>query len=239
MEANRVGDEFPINPELLEWEKTADIKTLPELIRRTVDEYGNCPYLGVRVGNEYKFKTYNEIYQEIVFFASALLGVGCQVGDRVANFSANCVEWPVVDFGSSHVGCVHVPMYATLSQSEFAYIVKDCGAKVLFVLTKEQLQKAIASEADLPDLKHIIVSSAIDLSGIQSTKQLWTWQDFLRYGRVHLNCYQSRIEDIVSSIKTTDVASIIYTSGTTGNPKGVMLMHGNFCSQVVSLKKVV
>ena len=87
MEANRVGDEFPINPELLEWEKTADIKTLPELIRRTVDEYGNCPYLGVRVGNEYKFKTYNEIYQEIVFFASALLGVGCQVGDRVANFS--------------------------------------------------------------------------------------------------------------------------------------------------------
>ncbi|MGM9999013.1 MAG: AMP-dependent synthetase/ligase [Candidatus Bruticola sp.] len=235
----RVGDEFPINQEILEWAKTADVKTLPELIRRTVDTYGNCRYLGVRVGSEYVFKTYNEVYQEIVFFASALLGIGCQPGDMVANFSANCMEWAVVDFGSSHVGCVHVPMYATLSQSEFAYIVKDCGAKVLFVLTKEQLNKALAAENELPDLKHIIVSSSVNLDGVHSSKQLWAWSEFLSYGRIHLSRYQARIEDIVSSIQTTDVASIIYTSGTTGNPKGVMLMHGNFCSQVDSLEKIV
>ncbi|MCR4783333.1 MAG: long-chain fatty acid--CoA ligase [bacterium] len=232
-----LGDKFPISKEFQEWAAGAGTKTLPEMLRRTVDEYGDCNYLGTRSGDEYIFKTYNEIYQEVIFFACALLDLGCQPGDRVANFSNNCLEWPVVDFGTTHVGCVHVPMYATLSQGEFAYIAKDCGAKVLFVLTKEQLHKVLAVESELPELQHIITPVLPD--GVHSTKQLWSWKEFLSYGRIHLNRHQARIEEIVNSLRTSDVASIIYTSGTTGDPKGVMLMHGNFCSQIDCLKPIV
>ena len=232
-----LGAGYPISKEFQEWAQSTPLKTLPEMIRSTVDQYGECNYLGHRVGDEFKFRTYNEVYQDIVFFASALLGIGCQVGDRVANFSPNCLEWPVVDFGSTHVGCVHVPMYATLSPSELAYIVRDCEAKVLFVYTEEQLQKVLSVENELPALKHIITSVAT--ANKASSKQLWSWSEFLQYGRVHLSRHQGRIEEIVDSLLPSDIASIIYTSGTSGDPKGVMLMHGNFCSQVISLKDEV
>lgn len=232
---SKIGQEYPVNQELLDWEKGADIKTLPELIRRTVDKYGERNYMGKREGNEYVFKTYNEVYQEIIYFASALIKIGCQREDRIANFSSNCLEWPVIDFGSAHVGCIHVPMYATLSQSELAHIVKDSGAKVIFALTEEHLQKILSVEDELPELEHIITSAPINDS--DSSKRLWSWNDFLEFGRVHLENTQGIIEDRVGSLKATDVTSIIYTSGTTGISKGVMLMHGNFCSQLPALEE--
>lgn len=232
-----LGPEYPIRPEFEKWTKSDNVKTLPELIRRAVDSHGECNFLGSRVGSEYVFRTFNDIYQDALFFASALLGIGWEIGGRVASFSGNCMQWPVVDFGTTHVGGVHVPMYATLSQNELAHIVKDCGAKFIFVLTKEQLQKVLAVESQLPELKYIITPASID--GLTSTKQLWSWQDFMRYGRVHLKQHQARIEEIVSSLEPSDIASIIYTSGTTGDPKGVMLMHGNFCSQLADLNTMV
>ncbi|MBQ7503363.1 long-chain fatty acid--CoA ligase [bacterium] len=232
-----LGKDYPLSPEFIAWSEQASIKTLPEIIRRSVDEFGERNCIGRRVGTEFIFKTYNEIYEEVIYFAAALLEIGCSVGDRVANFSSNCMEWPVVDFGSAHAGCIHVPMYATLSLNELEHILKDSQAAVVFVRNEEQLKKVVDVAPRLKDLKYIITCAS--LQNVNSEKQLWSWNDFIQYGKVHLVRQQLRIEEIVSSLDTSDVASIIYTSGTTGDSKGVMLMHGNFCSQLEALQPMV
>lgn len=232
-----LGREYPLSKEFIAWSERASIKTLPELIRRSVDEFGERNCFGRRVGTEFIFKTYNEIYEEVIYFASALLEIGCSVGDRVANFAANCMEWPVVDFGCAHAGCVHVPMYSTLSLNELEHILKDSQAKVVFVRSEEQLKKVVDISPRLKDLEYII--SGASVQNVNSEKQLWSWADFIQYGKVHLVRQQLRIEEIVNSLDTSDVASIIYTSGTTGDSKGVMLMHGNFLSQLEALQPMI
>ena len=106
-------DNYPINSSLLEWAKQAELTTLPQVFKNSVEKYGNRPYLGSCDGKQFKFKTYNEVYEEILTFASALLELKIKRYERVANFSVNRVEWPVVDFGTVFAGGVHVPMYPT------------------------------------------------------------------------------------------------------------------------------
>lgn len=228
-EFDKICAGFPVPKELKAWAEKNELNTLPRVFRHSVELYGDRPYLGVRAGDEFVFETYSEVYQKILSFASALVELGITPGTRIANFSNNRPEWPVVDFGTVFAACVHVPMYATLSQSEMTYIVRDSGAKVVIAATEDHLRKVISAEKDCPELEHII---AITPGKYMSTKRLWSWTEFLEFGRVHLSRNQDRINSLTEALKAEDIASIVYTSGTTGEPKGAMLMHGNFCSQM-------
>ena len=124
-------DGFPVPQALLDWienDTTCPVKTIPGLFREVVKSNGDRPYVGKRVGKRFEFKTYNQIHEEILCFASNLIELGFEKEERIANYCNNRPEWPVVDIGSGYIGCVHVPMYPTLSQSEMAFIVKGCDA---------------------------------------------------------------------------------------------------------------
>jgi long-chain acyl-CoA synthetase len=164
------------------------------------------------------------IYQSVAATANALRGWGIGRGERVAILSENRPEWTIADFASLLLGAVTVPIYATLTAEQTAHILRDSGARVIFLSTEIQLQKVLSISEQTP-VEKIVVMDAVEVSGA------------VRMQDVAPDVRQSpqrdpRLEADARAVAPDDLATIIYTSGTTGSPKGVMLTHGNMASNL-------
>jgi len=176
----------------------------------------------------YTWKSYSssEMLRRIAGLSRALADLGIEKGDRVGLFAPNCPEWHVADFAILGLGAVNVPVYFKESDERLAYILNHSGAKVVISAGAEQVQRLLALRPRLQHLQHVICADApADLAG-----------DFLGYesliasaGDAEIAAYRRRALEAA----TSDLATIIYTSGTTGEPKGVMLSHSNFTSNVI------
>jgi long-chain acyl-CoA synthetase len=151
--------------------------------------------------------------------------LGVKPGDRVGLFAPNCPEWHTADFAINGSGAVTVPVYFNESLDRMSYILNHCGAHVLFVSGASQFEKLLAVRDQLKDIQQVIVASAGDTLPA----------DFLHYetliatsGPAEVAAYRLRASQVLPG----QLASLIYTSGTTGEPKGVMLTHTNFSSNV-------
>ncbi|UWY27973.1 AMP-dependent synthetase/ligase [Flavobacterium sp. TR2] len=154
----------------------------------------------------------------------ALLRMGVQKDDKIALISSNNrTEWNVMDIGILQTGAQNVPIYPTIAEEDYEYILNHSGSIYCFVSDEEVLQKVNAIKANVPSLKEVY--SFNEISGCKH------WSDLLVLGEDNSN--QSEVEARKDSIKTDDLATIIYTSGTTGRPKGVMLSHKNIVSNVL------
>jgi long-chain acyl-CoA synthetase len=170
----------------------------------------------------------HEFLRRVAGLSSAFVEIGVKPGDRVGLFSANRPEWHTADFAITGVGGVTVPVYFNESPDRMTYILRHCGAKVVFVAGDAQLQKLLEVREHLPELDHIIVADAPSLPP----------GDPLRYETLIANASGADVSAYrlrVSHVLPGQLASIIYTSGTTGEPKGVMLTHTNFCSNVTDV----
>jgi long-chain acyl-CoA synthetase len=157
--------------------------------------------------------------------AGALRGWGMGRGERVAILSENRVEWTIADFASLLLGAVTVPVYATLTGEQTAYILRDSGARVIFVSTETQLQKVL-SIREQTALEKIVVMDAVESAGAVQMQELAPGN---RQGSMQPD---PALAESARAIVPDDLATIIYTSGTTGTPKGVMLTHGNMASNL-------
>jgi long-chain acyl-CoA synthetase len=154
----------------------------------------------------------------------ALLRMGVQKDDKIALISSNNrTEWNIMDIGILQTGAQNVPIYPTIAEEDYEYILNHSGSIYCFVSDVEVLQKVNAIKANVPSLKEVYSFNEID--GCKH------WSDLLILGEDDSN--QSEVEARKDSIKTDDLATIIYTSGTTGRPKGVMLSHKNIVSNVL------
>jgi long-chain acyl-CoA synthetase len=169
-----------------------------------------------------------EFLRRVAGLSTALVELGVKPGDRVGLFSANRPEWHTADFAITGAGGVTVPVYFNESPDRTTYILKHCGAKVVFVVGVPQLQKLLAVRAKLPELEQIVVA---DGGGDVPS-------ECLRYETLIAGASAADISSFrmrVSQVLPGQLASLIYTSGTTGEPKGVMLTHTNFCSNVTDV----
>ena len=179
-----------------------------------------------REGGTWKSYSSSEMLRRIAGLSRALADLGIEKGDRVGLFAPNCPEWHVADFAILGLGAVNVPVYFKESDERLAYILNHSGAKVVISAGAEQVQRLLALRPRLQHLQHVICADApADLAG-----------DFLGYesliasaGDAEIAAYRRRALEAA----TSDLATIIYTSGTTGEPKGVMLSHSNFTSNVI------
>ena len=154
----------------------------------------------------------------------ALLRMEVKKDDKIAIISSNNrTEWHIVDIGVLQTGAQTVPIYPTISEADYHYILTHSEAKYCFVSDEEVLRKINLIKDKLPHLKEIY-----SFNTIPNCKN---WNELLILGEDNSN--QDEVEAIKNSIKTEDLATIIYTSGTTGNPKGVMLSHQNIVSNVL------
>ncbi|WP_406844137.1 AMP-dependent synthetase/ligase [Flavobacterium soyae] len=154
----------------------------------------------------------------------ALLRMGVQKDDKIALITSNNrTEWNVMDIGILQTGAQNVPIYPTIAEEDYEYILNHSGSIYCFVSDDEVYQKVQAIRANVPTLKEVY--SFNEIPGCKH------WSDLLSAGEDNSN--QNEVEARKDSIHTDDLATIIYTSGTTGKPKGVMLSHKNIVSNVL------
>jgi long-chain acyl-CoA synthetase len=156
-----------------------------------------------------------------------LLRLGVKQNDKIAIISmTNRTEWNICDIGILQVGAQNVPIYPTISEEDYEYVLNHSEATYCFVSCKEVLDKVLSIGERLKNIKEIF--SFDDLDNCES------WTSVLKKGADESN--QQEVEARMEAVKPGDLATLIYTSGTTGRPKGVMLSHNNIVSNVIASK---
>jgi long-chain acyl-CoA synthetase len=150
--------------------------------------------------------TWREVVQQSAQIAAGFQKLGLQSGDRVAVLLGNRIEFVLALFGAAHAGLVTVLLSTRQQKPEIAYVLTDCGAKLL--IHEATLADRLPDARDVPDLMHRI---AVDDG---SASQFFKLAD-------------NEPSPQPASVGEEDTAMILYTSGTTGRPKGAMLAHGN------------
>ncbi len=157
-----------------------------------------------------------------------LLRMGISVNDKIAVISStNRSEWHICDMGILQTGAQNVPIYPTISQEDYEYILNHSGAKFCIVSDEGVLEKVNAIKVNVPKLEQIFCFEEI--------QNCQNWNKILEAGTDESN--QNEVKSRMDVIVETDLATIIYTSGTTGRPKGVMLSHQNIVSNVLGSEK--
>jgi long-chain acyl-CoA synthetase len=174
-----------------------------------------------RVGWEWVPISSDDFHQRVAAMSCALRNWGINHGDRVAILSENRPEWMIADFASLLIGAVTVPIYATLTAEQTAYILNDSGARVVFASSEAQLQKVLSIRGQTA-LEKIVVMDAVE------SADALRMEEIPAAGKTDIES----LEAGARAISPDDLATIIYTSGTTGTPKGVMLTHGNMASNL-------
>lgn len=189
-----------------------------------LDNY-NLPDALVTKQNGQWIKTSTKEYLEKANAISrALLRMGIQKNDKIAIISSNNrTEWHIMDVGVLQTGAQTVPIYPTISETDYEYILNHSEAMYCFVSDEEVLGKLNQIKANVPNLKEVYCFNQI--AGCKN------WSQLLELGKDESN--QDVVEDRKNNVKPLELATIIYTSGTTGRPKGVMLSHNNIVSNVL------
>ena len=159
-----------------------------------------------------------------------LLRLGVQADDKIALISmTNRTEWSIMDTGILQLGAQTVPIYPTISEEDYAYILNHSGSSYCFVSCTEVLEKIQAIRSQVPGLKEVYSFDRIE--------RCPNWSELLELGADPSN--QEQVESHKAAVKPEALATLIYTSGTTGKPKGVMLTHHNIVSNVLASKERV
>lgn len=176
-----------------------------------------------------KFST--EEYIEYSYsFCYGLWESGFRKGDKIITVSANRPEWNFADMGMSMIGVVHVPVFTSLSATEYEYIIRNSGARMILISDKK-LYRTL-----LPALT--ATANSCPAYTFDEVEGAANWLEIIEKGRQATGRTKQEVTEVKSLIAPNDFATLIYTSGTTGIPKGVMLSHRNMVSNFISAAAV-
>jgi long-chain acyl-CoA synthetase len=210
------------------------IQTLPELFLTAVRENPRPDCFSYRDDSgQYVDVSSEEALRRVKALRAGLRSLGVKPGDRVAILSENRIEWALSDLGSLCAGAVSVPIYPTLLPETIEYILNESQPVAIFVSTEEQATKIHQIRGNMPFLRDVIAFERTALPDIMA---------FDKLKQIGQNLIEENPPTPAEECITVDKdspCSIIYTSGTTGNPKGVVLSHWNFVSNVLNCRKIM
>lgn len=207
--------------------------TLPKLFFQAIDRFNRPDAMRYKASGAWMTLSHQEVEERVTRLAAALAGMGIGRGDRVALLSENRPEWAMVDYAALGLGAMDVPIYPTLPANQIAYILRDSGARVVFVSTREQLAKVLEIRAEVPSLERVVAFDPPD--GTQNAEH---FADVLNDGKRRIEAGETEnFRELAMRVERDDVATLIYTSGTTGDPKGVMLTQFNIASNVAAAQQ--
>jgi long-chain acyl-CoA synthetase len=156
------------------------------------------------------------------------LKLGIKEGDKIGIISSNRPEWNMLDMAAMQIGAISVPIYPTISQADYKYILNHAEIKLIFIEGKELRTKIEPILPEIKSIEHIYTFA---------NQEVYSYFDQLvELGKA--NPAPEKVKELSEKIDKMDLATIIYTSGTTGNPKGVMLSHNNIVQNFYQLRNI-
>ena len=206
-----------------------DRDTLTRIFFGAVDRFGPQEALRYKRDGRWQSLTYRDVEIAVARTAARLQLWGLALGDRVALLSESRPEWAIADYAGLSLGLIIVPIYPTLPAAQVQFILKNSGARVVFVSTREQLGKVEAIRSQLPDLQRVVLMDPVPGSvGVEAMDPFPTGMDDPD------PVWTRELRKRALSLSSKSLATLIYTSGTTGIPKGVMLTHLNLATMIAA-----
>lgn len=190
---------------------------LVELYERACKDFAQRDVFATKHEDHWHWITYAEFGELVDDFRSGLASLGVGPGDRVAIVANNCVEWAVAAYATYGLRAAFVPMYEAQAADEWIFILKDCAARIVIGSKPAIYQTLVGRKSEVPSLEHVI--------GIELPEE-----DSHAFANVSARGKSTRVPAMRPA--PGEIAGFIYTSGTTGLPKGVVLTHKNFCTNV-------
>jgi long-chain acyl-CoA synthetase len=215
----------------------ATFSTIPEMFLNLTDAFESSPkaLLLRKVQGAYVPLSYREVREQVALCFHGLAALGIGRGDHVAILAENRPEWVAASLACSFLGAADVPIFPSQTAAQVEYILQDAAAKAIVVSNRLQLTKALKVRDACRTLKHVIVMNELE----ELPHGVVTFAQVLDMGREPHRTHPGALGDAMLRVQPADLCTIIYTSGTTGNPKGVMLTHANFATNIVSSLKVL
>lgn len=209
--------------------------TIPHFCFESFRRNNKADALAFKIDNVWNYVSGFEAIEKIKRIALGLTALGVSAGDRIAIISENRPEWSFIDLAILSLRAVTVPIYTTQAVEQIRYILENSGAKMLCISGKKLFQHAHDAIQSVERLEKLIFfntdgipegdNRAISLAAVE------------KLGDEHEKIDPHFFDASLSKIDSSDLATIIYTSGTTGVPKGVMLTHENFVSNIIAISK--
>lgn len=205
------------------------MKTIIQLFQESVQKHNSNPFLWEKVNGKYKSSSYHQVQQEVLDLAAGLLNLGINKGDRIALLSEGRKTWIVSELGILYTGAINVPLSIKLdTHNELKFRLIHSEARIIIV-SSNYLEKIRSIESELSFVDHIIVMD--DYPEIKG-KELYL-NRIKEKGKILRQTGHTNIQHIFNSITPQDYANISYTSGTTADPKGIILSHLNYTTNVL------
>ena len=202
------------------------VKRIFDLHYHQLNNFPKKDALTAKINGEWVPTSTQSMIDQAMSFASGLLELGLQPKDKVGLISNNRPEWHIADLGILMAGMINVPIYPTITEEDYEYILNNAEVKLCLVADEELFGKV-----------NSIKDKVATLNSIYSFDSLQNCDNWTAIKEKGENKNVEKIEQIKASIKEEDLATLIYTSGTTGRPKGVMLSHKNLVSNAVGSRE--
>jgi long-chain acyl-CoA synthetase len=209
-------------------------KSIIGTFEETVQKRGNDPAARYRDGDSWVTKTWSEMDRDRKILAAGLIQLGFQPRERANILSNTSYKWMFTDLAIQSSGGETVPIYQSNLPHECEYIINDCGAVVIFVEDKDQLQKISQVKEQVKRIRKVIVMN----DDAELSDWVVRFSDLMKIGAEKLAESEATIRERSAILGPDDVLTIIYTSGTTGMPKGVVLSHANMLYEIEACRKI-
>lgn len=204
------------------------MKTLPHFFEEHVALFSNNPLMWEKKTDAYQASSYKEIQQKVHQFAAGLLSLGINKGDRITLMAEGRNDWLICELGMLYAGAVNVPLSIKLVElPEIKFRIEHSISRYI-IASASQLPKIRALAKEFPMVEHIIV---LDDVGILQAGEIY-YSEVMLKGQAFLKSRYADFEKRWKSLDENDYANICYTSGTTADPKGIILSHLNYVTNV-------
>ncbi len=210
-------------------------QTIPHFCLESFRRNNKTDALSYKIEEAWKHLSGAEVIEKIKNLALGLADLGIKAGDKIAIISENRPEWSLTDLAILSLRAVNVPIYTTQAVEQIRYILEDSGAKMLFISGKKLFKHAQSAVESVETIEKIVFFD--DDAKTENDNRAMTFAEVEKRGFEADRIDSQAFENFLEKIDSDDLATIIYTSGTTGEPKGVMLTHENFVTNVVAVSK--
>ena len=205
------------------------MKSLIRFFEENVEKYATNIYLWEKLQEKYEGTTYQETRRQVHEFGAGLMQLGISKGDRVSLLADGRNSWVIGELGILYAGGVNVPLSIKLNPEEIRFRLNHSGSKMV-ITSSTQAPKILEVIGRCPDVTRVIFMDPME----EYTETQIHFNEVRKIGREWLEIPANRksFEEFTAAISPSDYANICYTSGTTADPKGIILTHGNYVTNV-------